>query len=162
MKRSYDVVSLIIKTSFQKTLKQSKSVFFFSNKLVMTNYLFVYGTLRKNANSCAKWLLMNNSEYLGEGKIKAKLYRVSWYPAAVAFSEGDDENAVVIGDVFRLNTPDETLKRLDEYEDVPVLYERTIVKVRMNSGACLDAWVYFYKQSVKTLSEIKSGDFLNP
>jgi len=127
----------------------------------MTNYLFVYGTLRKNANSRAKWLLMNNAEYLGEGKINAKLYRVSWYPAAVACKE-HDETTFVIGDVFRLNNPHESLKMLDDYEDVPVLYERTLVTVQMNNGMCLDAWVYLYKQSVQHLSEIKSGDFLNP
>ncbi len=127
----------------------------------MTNYLFVYGTLRKYANSQAKRLLTDNAQYLGEGKIKAKLYRVSWYPAAVALNK-KDEPAFVIGDVFRLNPSHETLKMLDEYEEVPVLYERTIVKVQMNSGAHLDAWVYLYKQSVQHLSEIKSGDFLNP
>jgi gamma-glutamylcyclotransferase (GGCT)/AIG2-like uncharacterized protein YtfP len=127
----------------------------------MTNCLFVYGTLRKNANRLAKRLVIDNAEYLGEGKINAKLYRVSWYPAAVACKE-HDETTFVIGDVFRLNNPHESLKMLDDYEDVPVLYERTLVTVQMNNGMCLDAWVYLYKQSVQHLSEIKSGDFLNP
>lgn len=127
----------------------------------MTDYLFVYGTLRKHANSQAKRLLTDNAQYLGEGNIKAKLYRVSWYPAAVALNE-KDEPTFVIGDVFRLNHSHKTLKTLDEYEEVPVLYERTIVKVQMNSGAHLDAWAYLYKHAVHHLSEIKSGDFLNP
>ncbi len=133
----------------------------FTLNFEMTDYLFVYGTLRKYANSQAKRLLMDNAEYLGEGKIQAKLYLVSWYPAAVALDE-KDEPAFVIGDVFRLNHSHETLKMLDEYEEVPVLYERTIVKVQMNRGMRLDAWVYLYKHSVHHLSEIKSGDFLNP
>jgi len=128
----------------------------------MTNYLFVYGTLRKNAKGKSKRLLMRHAQYLGEGRIRARLYRVSWYPAAVALDETEAQQAFVIGDVFRLYESKQTLKQLDDYEDVPVLYERRIVKVQMNTGETLDAWAYLYKQSVKALSEIKSGDFLNP
>ncbi|MCS6989029.1 MAG: gamma-glutamylcyclotransferase [Chloroherpetonaceae bacterium] len=119
----------------------------------MNPYLFVYGTLRKGARGGR--FMIERSEHVGEGKIEAKLYQVSWYPAAIRAT-----GSYVVGDVFRLRNPEETLKRLDEYEDAPNLYVREEIKVEMNDGRKLKAWVYLFNQPVEPHLEIPSGDFL--
>ncbi len=121
----------------------------------MTRYLFVYGTLRKNARSNIASFLMRQSTYVGTGKIEAKLYAVSWYPAAIP-AKGHD----VFGDVFELHNPQMCLGVLDEYEDVPSLYVRQVVDVHLSDGRQAKAWVYFYNQPIEHCPEITSGDFL--
>lgn len=118
-------------------------------------YLFVYGTLRKDASGEMRSFLTRNAERVGEGKIEAKLRLVSWYPAATRA-----KGSYVVGDMFRLRNPEETLKRLDEYEDVPTLYVREEMEVEMTDGRKLTAWVYLFNQPVEPYPEIPSGDFL--
>ncbi len=121
----------------------------------MLRYLFVYGTLRKNARSKMASFLLNQSSYVGTGKIEARLYAVSWYPAAVP-AKGD----YVFGDVFELHNPEMCLSVLDRYEDVPSLYVRQQVDVRLSDERRVTAWVYFYNQPIEHYPEIPSGDFL--
>ncbi len=123
----------------------------------MNRYLFVYGTLRKNAASPLKSFLMRHSTYIDTGKIEGKLYRISWYPGAI-----EAKGHYVLGDVFELHNPNTCLRKLDVYEDVPSLYIRKETPVYLSDGRMITAWVYFYNQPVIGYQEITSGDFLQP
>lgn len=122
----------------------------------MNPNVFVYGTLRSDANGAMSSFLKRHAKYVDKGKIEGKLYAVSWYPAAVEASE-----RYVIGEVWRLFNPENAFPMLDEYEGAPSLYVRKEVLVRLFDDTTLSAWVYFYNQPVDRYREIASGDFLN-
>src|SRR3982074_1436456 len=95
---------------------------------MMKDYLFVYGTLRKDYDLKLKNKVADDLEYIGRARIGASLYDLGRYPGAVknksavrnkpvrnkvAKSRDGDE---VIGDVFLVSNPDRVLKILDKYE----------------------------------------------
>lgn len=127
----------------------------------MTDHLFVYGTLRSagGAPGGVSGLLEERAEKVGTGEIVGRLYEAGSYPAAVP---GDDGR--VQGEVYRLEEPGRSLPVLDRYEgctpDGEGLYRREEVDVRMDDGASLTAWAYFYNRDASSLSEIPSGDYL--
>ncbi len=90
----------------------------------MTQYLFVYGTLKRRGGSRHRALL-GQAEYMGEATYQGRLYRVSWYPAAVASSAAD---AHVCGELYRLEADaDRLLRAIDQYEGCDAVdpeYER--------------------------------------
>lgn len=127
----------------------------------MTDHLFVYGTLRSEggAPGGVSGLLEEGAEKVGTGEIVGRLYEAGSYPAAVP-----DDDGRVRGEVYRLREPARSLPVLDRYEgrtpDGEGLYRREEVDVRMDDGESLTAWVYFYNRDASSLSEIRSGDYL--
>jgi gamma-glutamylcyclotransferase (GGCT)/AIG2-like uncharacterized protein YtfP len=130
----------------------------------MAEYLFTYGTLRLNQSHPIAGYLAENGELLGLGVLSgARLFRIDWYPA---LQETQNEKDQVVGDIFKLNSPD-ALKKIDEYEGIgvgeePYEYRRSKVRVRTETDE-IDSWVYFYNVDLPDNAEwIESGDFLNP
>ena len=130
----------------------------------MSDLLFTYGTLRLNQSHPMANYLAENATLVGLALLpKARLYKVDWYPA-LTFT--DNENDMVVGDVFSLNNLD-ALEKLDDYEgigngEIPYEYRREKVEIILegNKTAC---WVYFYNHPLPENAEwIASGDFLNP
>lgn len=97
-----------------------------------TDLLFVYGTLRRGCGSVEAQRLHAQATWLGQGRVRGRLYRVDWYPALVACRSGGDE---VTGDIYRLNDPDAAFVWLDHYEEcgpgfaAPQEYQRVIAQV---------------------------------
>lgn len=120
----------------------------------MAEYLFVYGTLRKNYDLKLKNRITKELKYIGEAKVGARLYDLGRYPGAVKY-----KNSEVIGDVFLLSDSEKVLKYLDGYEGEE--YERKKEKVRLRSGELTIAWVYWYKGPVKEERRIFYKDYLN-
>lgn len=126
-------------------------------------YLFVYGTLRRNAKCSQHASLLHSANFVAEASYQARLYLVDYYPGAVASDSAKDR---VIGEVYQLIEPSQTLAKLDQYEGcgegfaVPTEYLRLVQQVRLSSGEIVDAWVYVYNQDTDMLEQIKSGDFL--
>ena len=126
-------------------------------------YLFAYGTLRKEF--MVKWKKKVASEllYIGKAKIGGALYDLGRYPGAVK-EKGKHE---IIGDVFWLNDPGKILKILDRYEgylekaaeDSEFVRKRN--RVRMNSGKNVNAWIYWYNLDPQHKTRIKHKDYLN-
>lgn len=131
--------------------------------LMQTEFIFVYGTLRRACASGAHQTYLADAEFVDNAKVKGILYRVSYYPALVL----DDSASCVVGEVYRL-TSSEQLMYLDAYEECtyPSLldqeYQRKKVDVITDSGTVVSAWIYSYQHAVKGLKLITSGDFLNP
>ncbi|MCC2637241.1 MAG: gamma-glutamylcyclotransferase [Moraxellaceae bacterium] len=80
-----------------------------------SDFLFVYGTLRRGAGHAMGEWLGTSAEWQGEAWCEgARLYRVSWYPALVP---GREEERVR-GDLYRLRDAAALWPALDAFEGV--------------------------------------------
>lgn len=127
-------------------------------------HLFVYGTLRRGAETRMYRLLAQHSDFVGEAVWQGRLYKVDTYPGAVP---SDDPVHRVRGEVYALREPAGILAALDVYEECgpgsaePTEYVRAPQEVVVDDGRRLMAWVYVYQRPTTGLKEIVSGDFLN-
>ena len=117
-------------------------------------YLFVYGTLRKNYDLKLKNRVAQDMTYIGKAKVQARMYDLGRYPGAVK-----DRNSEVVGDVFLLSNTEKVLSYLDEYEGEE--YERKQEKVKLRSGKWVNAWMYWYKEQPVEEQRIFYKDYLN-
>lgn len=127
----------------------------------MNEYLFVYGTLRKDYDLKLKNKVADDLKYVGQGKVGASLYDIGRYPGAVRSSGGDE----VIGDVFLVIDPVRVLRVLDKYEGirsdgVPSEFMRKRSRVRLRSGKEVTAWVYWYNFDLSKKVKIKYKNYL--
>lgn len=127
------------------------------------DYLFVYGTLRRD--TARHDLLQTFCHYIDNGTLSGKLYQINQYPGVVM---SHDASQQVIGEVYRINNPQQLFALLDDYEECsasfaePHEYVRQQQTITLSNGHKLTAWVYLYNQPVTGLKLITSGDFLNP
>lgn len=136
----------------------------------MTIRVFVYGTLRRHCPSGAHNRYLANAHFIGSGRVKGRLYRVSYYPglrletAQEKFTEST-ENHWVIGEVYALAN-EQALVQLDDYEECTPPYsreqeyQRATVSVQLDNGDWINALTYVYQQPTEQLEIIPSGDFL--
>jgi len=126
-------------------------------------YLFVYGTLKSDFGHEMHKHLEMGGQLLGQASCRGKLYLIDWYPALIPSSDRSDQ---VHGEVYELLQPELTLAILDQYEaisDPPNEkdeYRRQKHEVSLENGTKLQAWVYWYQQSVQEDRRIHSGIFL--
>jgi len=125
-------------------------------------FLFVYGTLRRQGGGRMHRLLARHGAFVGEATYQGRLYRIGHYPGVVP---SDDPADRVRGEVYRLPRPALLLPRLDAYEGCgpgfrdPTEYVRAIQGVRLADGRTLSAWVYLYNRPVAKLRRVPGGDF---
>jgi gamma-glutamylcyclotransferase (GGCT)/AIG2-like uncharacterized protein YtfP len=124
--------------------------------------IFVYGTLRRKSTSGAHQRFLHNAEFIGDALLRAKLFRVSYYPAMTL----TDDNFLVVGEVYALRD-EQHLHCLDEYEECATPwhdgqeYRREQVSVTMQDDQRrLSVWTYVYNRPTAGLEHIVSGDFL--
>jgi len=128
----------------------------------MSSYLFVYGTLRRDAQHPMASYLNQQARWIGPACYQGKLYQVADYPAVVASSHPAD---TVYGEVYQLLTA-ELWSILDDYEEcspsfpAPTEYQRVLQTVYLANGNAISAWIYLYNRPVSSLKVIASGDFL--
>lgn len=129
----------------------------------MKDYLFVYGTLRKDYNLKLKNRVKDDLQYVGKAKIGASLYDIGKYPGAVKDHTGKE----VIGDVFLVNDPDSVFRILDKYEGFAEKkaaaseFIRKKGRVRLRDGKQLNAWIYWYNFDPANKTRIRYKDYLN-
>lgn len=123
----------------------------------MHEYLFVYGTLKRGQRNPFQARLAAQADYIGEGRVNGRLYRVAAYPGFICDASSRSQ---VSGSLYRLREAETTLQWLDEHERCskrfpePREYLRQRVTVRLASGESLNAWTYCYNRSVKSLKRI--------
>jgi|SRR5581483_1881432 len=123
-------------------------------------HLFVYGSLMSTARHPMGERLRREARLVGAATMQGRLYRVSWYPAAVAAEEPDQR---VHGEVYALDDPASSLAWLDAYEGIApgtgelAEYARIERPVRLVTGQEMAAWVYLYRQDVGRLALIADG-----
>jgi gamma-glutamylcyclotransferase (GGCT)/AIG2-like uncharacterized protein YtfP len=125
-----------------------------------SSYLFVYGTLLDERNPFALYL-KNGCAFYKKGKFRGKLFDLGEYPGAIMLpGEG-----FVYGNIFLMDSPEETLKKLDEYEGFdsariqPNEFIREFAEIECDTGP-VNCWLYLYNQPVEGHWHIGSGNYL--
>ncbi|MEM1060456.1 MAG: gamma-glutamylcyclotransferase family protein [Verrucomicrobiota bacterium] len=128
----------------------------------MTEYLFVYGTLRRaDSHPMADWL-GGVSVHLGPAKMAGRLYLLGNYPGMLA---ADGEDQWVQGELYQLPNAETAWPRLDAYEackpDDPSrsLFVRAQGEAVTPDGRSFAAWAYFYNKEVSEEQRIADGDY---
>jgi gamma-glutamylcyclotransferase (GGCT)/AIG2-like uncharacterized protein YtfP len=129
---------------------------------VAADYLFVYGTLRRETASRMYHQLAQHCEYVTDATLQAKLFEVAGYPGAVESGNSDDR---VHGELYRIVDKDLLLAQLDEYEACsdrfpqPHEYVRKKLPVTVAANEKIEAWVYVFNHAVTGLRQIMSGNY---
>lgn len=126
--------------------------------------LFVYGSLRSGFKNPAYEYISRYFILVGLAKVKAVLYDMGTYPAAVPTYE----NKFVVGELYRIKQENEfswAMGQLDDYEGVTVdfdevqLYRKELTEVFINNQVT-HAWVYWFNGDTTGKPIIDSGDML--
>lgn len=134
-------------------------------KGMMSDLIFVYGTLMRGFDHPMSKLLASGSEFLGDASCRGRLYMIAHYPGLLHAVAGTD---IVHGDLFRMRDPAGLLAVLDDYESIgpeheePMLYLREMLPVTLPDGSVQEAWTYIYNRPVDETKRIASGRFLTP
>jgi pyruvate carboxylase len=125
-------------------------------------YLFVYGTLRRDCGNDLHRLLARNSDYIGMATYQGRMYQVAEYPGIIASEDSKDQ---VVGELYLLSNTIKLLSVLDEYEEFDAdkpdksLFVRTKVQVQLN-GQEVESYAYLYNRPTQADTQIVSGDYL--
>jgi pyruvate carboxylase len=125
-------------------------------------YLFVYGTLRRDCGNDLHRLIARNSDYVGMASYQGKMYQLKDYPGIISSENPQDQ---VVGELYLLSNTIKLLNVLDEYEEFDVenedksLFIRTKVKVNLK-GEKIETYAYLYNRQVDAENQLISGDFL--
>jgi gamma-glutamylcyclotransferase (GGCT)/AIG2-like uncharacterized protein YtfP len=127
----------------------------------VTDLVFFYGTLMSGFERRARARVDSELVALGQGWIRAALFDLGIYPAAIPAADSR-----VRGEVYRMRDAGRVLAALDEIEgsrpDQPdsSLYVRVETEVALDDGRAGTAWAYFYNAPLGQAPRIESGDYL--
>ena len=130
---------------------------------MISDRLFVYGTLMRGFDHPMAKLLSRSADFLGAARCRGRLYLVKHYPGLVL---SDDPAEIVFGELYRLRARDALLRELDMYEAcgegfaAPTEYLRDMLPVTLDDGSATEAWTYVYNWPLTGLPRIASGKFL--
>jgi gamma-glutamylcyclotransferase (GGCT)/AIG2-like uncharacterized protein YtfP len=126
----------------------------------VADLVFFYGTLMAGFDRRRRAGIDDKLTYIGRGSIRAALFDLGLYPAAVPAPE-----SLVWGEVYEVADPDAVLAALDEIEGYRAadpdrsLYLRQQADVRLPDASQAQAWVYFYNAPLGRAPRIPSGDY---
>ena len=129
--------------------------------ILVADLVFFYGTLMAGFDRRRRAGIDNKLRYIGRGSIRASLFDLGLYPAAVPAAEG-----LVWGEVYEITDEATVLAALDDIEGYRhddsdrSLYRRLKVEVALPDGGHEMAWVYFYNAPLGRAPRIASGDYL--
>ena len=130
---------------------------------MISDRLFVYGTLMRGFDHPMAQLLSRSADYLGQATCRGRLYLIKHYPGLVLSDASGD---IVFGELYRLRDRDALLGEFDMYEACgpgfpePTEYIRRMLSVTHEDGVAGEAWTYLYNWPVTGLPRIASGKFL--
>jgi gamma-glutamylcyclotransferase (GGCT)/AIG2-like uncharacterized protein YtfP len=126
----------------------------------MTDLVFFYGTLMSGFHRPGRVRLEGVLRPVGRATIRAALFDLGIYPAAIPASDSQ-----VHGEVYQMLDADSVLSSLDEIEGYrpeepdASLYMRAETPVAFSDGRFASAWAYFYNAPLGRAERIKSGDY---
>jgi len=127
----------------------------------VTDLVFFYGTLMSGFKRPGRERLDARLAPVGRGSIRAALFDVGLYPAAIPASD-----ALVQGELHRMSDVS-VLRELDAIEGFrpeqpdASLYLRLETPVTLSDGRTESAWTYFYNAPLGSSPRIESGDYLD-
>lgn len=113
----------------------------------LSQYLFIYGTLRPGLAPDAVEGAVSTLRLVGEGFVRGTLYDLGEYPGAVLNVASSNK---IFGMVFELPGDAGVLRALDVYEgfNPDVVSESLFVRVEqvveLEDGSAVPCWVYVY------------------
>jgi gamma-glutamylcyclotransferase (GGCT)/AIG2-like uncharacterized protein YtfP len=126
------------------------------------DHVFFYGTLMSPFNRPGRLRITPKLSFTGRGSIRAALFDLGIYPAAVPA----DDQSLVWGEVYETQDPAAVLAALDEIEGYRPnqpersLYTRILTEVTLEGDRSARAWAYFYNAPLGRAQRIASGDYL--
>jgi len=136
----------------------------FKDLILETEFIFVYGTLRRGAANSMHNELPRYAEFYTDASMQGKLFEIDDYPAAILSDSLEDK---VYGELYRIIRRGKLLLLLDEYEGCnkrsprPHEYIRKKIPVSHSNGQSTPAWVYLYNRPIKRMKQIESGDYVS-
>jgi gamma-glutamylcyclotransferase (GGCT)/AIG2-like uncharacterized protein YtfP len=130
---------------------------------MISDRLFVYGTLMRGFDHPMAQLLSRSADFLGTATCRGRLYLIKHYPGLVLSDEAED---IVFGELYRLRERDALLAEFDMYEACgegfpePRECVRRMLDVTREDCGVGEAWTYVYNWPVTGLPRIVSGKFL--
>jgi len=127
----------------------------------VADFVFFYGTLMAGFDRRRRAGIDSKLTYRGRGSIRAALFDLGIYPAAVPAPE-----SLVWGELYEMVDGEAVLAALDDIEGYRIddpdksLYARTVADVTLPDGSMKRAWVYFYNAPLGRAQRIASGDYL--
>ena len=125
-------------------------------------HVFFYGTLMSPFNRPGRQRITPKLTYTGRGSMRAALFDLGIYPAAVPADDGSK----VWGEIYETRDLVSVLSVLDEIEGYRPsepdrsLYTRVLTDVTLEDGRVEKAWVYFYNAPLGRAQRIASGEYL--
>lgn len=134
------------------------------------SYLFTYGSLKSNAiclmGTEERAVLRDQAQLVARASIAGLLFDVGPYPGAIL--EGR-RTVRVHGEIWKLpGEQDSLIEMLDRYEGcdasspVPHTYSRRKVRIRLEAGRRVVAWMYLWNGPVSPEQRIHSGVWEGP
>jgi gamma-glutamylcyclotransferase (GGCT)/AIG2-like uncharacterized protein YtfP len=127
-----------------------------------TFQLFVYGSLRSGFRNPVYDYLTQYFHLLGEAVVRGRFFDKGEFPVALPTTE----EHFISGELYEVNSAEEfswAMAQLDDYEGINVetgeqpLYRRALAEAFLD-GKPVQAWIYWYNQSVEGMPAIESGD----
>ena len=131
----------------------------------MSERVFFYGTLMTPFNRPGRQRVTPKLSFVGRGTIRAALFDLGIYPAAVPTSDETDQSRVW-GELYMMHDVVAVLAALDKIEGYRPnepersLYTRVLTDVTADDGQVRQAWAYFYNAPLGRAQRIESGDYL--
>jgi len=129
---------------------------------MFTEFLFVYGTLRRGANHPMQQAMLRYADFLMEGSVAGQLYSLGAYPALLL----REPAYPVLGELYQITEATKLWLLLDQYEGIgpgfiePYEYRKAQVSVSCADGQRRLATTYLYNSEPAGLTLISCGDFL--
>jgi gamma-glutamylcyclotransferase (GGCT)/AIG2-like uncharacterized protein YtfP len=124
----------------------------------MSDFLFVYGTLRRISPNPMACFLAERARFVGEATVRGVLYNLGRFPGMTETTSKER----VFGDVYEL-TDEDTISELDRYENaespLPSFFERGRAEATLANGHKCDVLVYWFRGRVREEQRILSGDY---
>ncbi|MES3629652.1 MAG: gamma-glutamylcyclotransferase [Longimonas sp.] len=132
----------------------------------MTNapsHLMTYGSLMQATGMQQKLGVAPQLAFEAPCHVHGRLYDLGDFPGAVPVQEGagDDEDATVQGELYRLRSTN-VLTRIDQYEGYDPNRESASLFVRrpvIAKPMDIRAWIYWYNGSVDGVPVVESGQW---
>jgi gamma-glutamylcyclotransferase (GGCT)/AIG2-like uncharacterized protein YtfP len=127
----------------------------------VAHLVFFYGTLMAGFDRRRRAGIDSKLTYIGRGAIRAALFDLGLYPAAIPDPQGH-----VWGEVYEMTDAESVLAALDEIEGYRAgdpdrsLYLRQETDVLLPDGGVASASAYFYNAPLGQAPRITSGDYL--
>ncbi|MDQ2936382.1 MAG: gamma-glutamylcyclotransferase [Acidobacteriota bacterium] len=129
---------------------------------MITEYLFLYGTLLADGPPDEVAGALKTLRRIGPAHVRGRLYDLGEYPGAIL---APSSTTLIQGEIFELPATPFILKALDDYEEFDPankeesLFIRTKARATLLDGPQMDCWMYVYNDDPGTAPLLADGNY---